>query len=181
MKGSLPRALELVLVHEGGFSNHPADPGGATMKGVIQRVYDAFRQRKGQPPRSVKQLAEDELQEIYRQLYWNKIDGDELPAGIDYCVFDGAVNSGPHQSALWLQRAINKVLGKKMLVVDGNIGPATLAATEEASILSAQLDALIDAICDQRMAFLKRLKIWPTFGKGWTRRVADVRAKAKKF
>jgi lysozyme family protein len=181
MQQSYAKALGLVLVHEGGYSNHPQDPGGATMKGVIQRVYDAYRQRKGQPTRSVKHLAEDELQEIYRQLYWNKIDGDQLPAGVDYCVFDGAVNSGPYQSAKWLQRGLNDVLGKKVLAVDGNIGPATLAAAEDTAIRSSQLWAVIDAMCDRRLAMLKGLKTWPTFGKGWATRVSEVRAKAKGF
>lgn len=170
MLESFSRALTLVLKHEGGYSNHPADPGGATMKGVIQRVYDAYRQRKGLPARNVRKLENVELQEIYRQLYWNKIDGDELPAGLDYCVFDAAVNSGPGQAAKWLQRAINDVLGKGFVVVDGNIGPATLAAADEA-IQAAQLGPVVDAMCDRRLAMLKGLKTWATFGTGWTNRI----------
>jgi lysozyme family protein len=176
MNASFPRALKLVLVHEGGFSDHPRDPGGATMKGVIQRVYDAYRQRKGETVRSVKKLENAELQDIYRQLYWNKIDGDELPAGLDYCVFDAAVNSGPSQAAKWLQRGINDALGRKALVVDGNIGPATLAAAA-----AAPLAAAIDAVCDRRLAMLKGLKTWDAFGEGWARRVSEVREKAKNF
>jgi lysozyme family protein len=166
MKESFPKALKLVLAHEGGFSDHPRDPGGATMKGVIQRVYDAYRQRKGEDVRSVKKLENAELQEIYRQMYWAKIDGDELPAGLDYCVFDAAVNSGPSQAAKWLQRAINDVLGRKELMIDGNIGPATLRAVEVAT-----LSAVVDAMCDRRMAMLKGLKHWTTFGEGWMNRV----------
>lgn len=170
MLESFPRALTLVLKHEGGYSNHPADPGGATMKGVIQRVYDAYRQRKGLPARSVRKLENAELQEIYRQMYWNKIDGDELPAGLDYCVFDAAVNSGPSQAAKWLQRAVNDVLGKGFLVVDGNIGPATLSGAEEA-VQAFQFGPVIDAMCDRRLAMLKGLKTWATFGGGWTNRI----------
>lgn len=186
MNASFSRALTLVLVHEGGFSDHPRDPGGATMKGVIQRVYDAYRQRKGQGPRSVKLLINAELQDIYRQLYWNKIDGDELPAGLDYCVFDAAVNSGPSQAAKWLQRGINDVLGKGTLVVDGNIGPATLAAAEAAPRVE-----VIDAVCNRRLVMLRGLKTWDVFGDGWTNRIegeekngtrkGGVRQDAKKF
>jgi len=172
VKENFPRALALVLKHEGGYSNHPKDPGGATMKGVIQRVYDGYRQRKGLERRSVKRLESQELQDIYRQLYWNKIEGDELPAGLDYCVFDAAVNSGPGQAAKWLQRALNKVDGAK-LVDDGVIGPATLAAAD-----IAPFDAVADVMCGLRLAMLRRLKTWPTFGKGWQRRVDGVRAAA---
>jgi lysozyme family protein len=186
MNASFPRALKLVLVHEGNFSDHPRDPGGATQKGVIQRVYDAYRQRKGEAVRSVKKLENAELQDIYRSLYWSKIDGDELPAGLDYCVFDAAVNSGPSQAAKWLQRGINDALGWKELTVDGNIGPATLAAASVAPFTDT-----IDAVCNRRLAMLKGLKTWDAFGGGWTNRIegeekngtrkGGVRQDAKKF
>lgn len=174
MKQSFERALALVLEHEGGYSNHPDDPGGATMKGVIQRVYDAYRKRKGLRPRTVKKLEPDELRDIYRSLYWNKVDGDDLPVGLDYCVFDGGVNSGPHQSALWLQRALND--NGAALVVDGNIGPATLFAASK-----APRDAVIDAFCAHRLRMLRSLKTWKTFGDGWSIRVADLKIAAKTF
>lgn len=157
------KSLKRVLVYEGGYSNHPSDPGGPTMKGVIQRVYDGYRKRKGLPTRSVQYLAENELHEIYRTQYWDLVRGDELPPGVDFVVFDGAVNSGPSQSVKWLQRA----LGVK---ADGNIGEATLAAAS-----TANRTALINGICDRRLAFLKALRTWPVFGKGWGSRVADVR------
>ncbi len=161
-------ALLHVLKHEGGFSNHPADPGGATMRGVIQRVYDAYRDRKGLGRRSVRLIENDELKEIYRRQYWDVIRGDELPSGVDYCVFDGAVNSGPVQSAKWLQRALR-------ITADGHIGEETV----DAASMYGDFEGLIDAICDQRMAFLKSLRHWGTFGTGWTRRVMGVRTEAK--
>lgn len=164
MKKNQKAALDKVLVHEGGYSNHPRDPGGATMKGVTQRVYDDYRRSENLATRSVQKITPDELLAIYDRRYWDLIKGDDLPSGVDYVVFDGAVNSGPGQSVKWLQRA----LGVK---VDGLVGPATLAAIEA----HPDHDALIDAICNRRMAFLKALKTWPTFGKGWSRRVADVR------
>jgi lysozyme family protein len=157
------KSLKRVLVYEGGYSNHPSDPGGPTMKGVIQRVYDGYRERKGLPKRSVKYLAEDELKEIYRKQYWDAIRGDELPHGVDFVVFDGAVNSGPSQSAKWLQRAV----GTKD---DGNVGEATIAAA-----IAKDRARTINGICDRRLSFLKALRTWPVFGVGWGRRVADVR------
>lgn len=156
-------SLALVLKHEGGFSNHPRDPGGATMQGVIQRVYDAYRKRRGLARQSVRWIDKDELHEIYKRQYWDEIKGDVLPKGVDYCVFDGAVNSGPRQSAKWLQRA----LGVK---ADGVIGMVTLGAVDAHKNRSA----LIAAICKRRMSFLQRLRHWITFGKGWTNRVRGV-------
>lgn len=159
-------ALKLVLVHEGGYVNHPADPGGATNKGVTQAVYDGFRARRGDAARSVKQITNAELETIYRDQYWRTIYADEAPTGVDYCLFDYAVNSGPGRAAKDLQRA----LGVK---VDGIVGMGTLAA------LAAADDArLISDICDRRLRFLKSLKTWKTFGNGWANRVAGVRAAA---
>jgi len=157
-------SLKLVLKHEGGFSNHPRDPGGATMKGVTQRVYDAFRDRVGKERQSVANISNEELRYIYRKQYWDAVQGDDLPAGIDYVVFDGAVNSGPVQSAKWLQRALG-------CAPDGHVGQATLALAQE----YPDHDELVNAICDQRLAFLKSLRTWDAFGKGWSRRVSEVR------
>ncbi|MEP9352032.1 glycoside hydrolase family 108 protein [Xanthobacter sp. KR7-65] len=165
-KESFAQALAAVLVHEGGYSNHPDDPGGPTMRGIIQRVYDAWRRAKGLPPRPVRQIEDGELKEIYRRQYWDAVRGDDLPAGIDYVVFDGAVNSGPAQSAKWLQRALG-------VPADGQVGEVTLAAARAAAETGP--GGLVDAICDRRLAMLKALSTWRVFGKGWGRRVADVR------
>jgi lysozyme family protein len=159
------RSLAKVLKSEGGFSNHELDPGGATMKGVTQRVYDAYRDRSGKPQRSVRYMDQPELEAIYRSSYWNLVKGDNLPAGVSYVAFDGAVNSGVKQSVLWLQRA----LGVK---ADGVIGPATIAAANN----HPNHDQLIADILALRLGFLKALKTWPTFGKGWKARIDDVRA-----
>ncbi|WP_341989980.1 glycosyl hydrolase 108 family protein [Azorhizobium sp. AG788] len=161
---SFEAALARVLGHEGGYSNHPADPGGPTMQGVIQRVYDGYRTRHGQPLRPVRQIERGELIAIYRSQYWDAVRGDDLPAGLDYVVFDGAVNSGPGQAAKWLQRALG-------LPADGQVGAVTLAAAARC----ADLGAMVDDICDRRLAMLKRLTTWPVFGAGWGRRVAEVR------
>lgn len=166
------RALGRVLVHEGGYVHHPRDPGGATNQGVTQRTYDAYRRGKGLRLRSVRMLTADERDVIYRQQYWDAVSGDKLPDGVDYVVFDGGANSSPKQSIKWLQRALGAAYTGR---VDGVIGIATLAALKE----TENHDALIDRICDRRMAFLRALDTWGDFGKGWTRRVANVRAIGK--
>lgn len=159
MRENLQPALRWVLAHEGGFVNHPKDPGGPTNRGVTQRVYDGYRDRIGQPRRSVRAITNDEVGEIYLRQYWKPIRGDDLPAGLDYAVFDFAVNSGVKRAAQELQR----VLGVK---VDGTIGEVTLAAARKADVFD-----LIERLCARRMEFLRGLRTWPTFGKGWSRRV----------
>lgn len=171
MQNRFEECLKLVLVHEGGYANHPKDPGGATNFGVTQRVYDGWRLKKGQAKRSVKEITSTEVGAIYKAQYWDLIDGDELPAGVDYVVFDGAVNSGCGQSVKWLQRALPEYKGP----IDGDIGAGTMGA------IAAESDygALVDRICDRRMTFLKALKTFGTFGRGWTRRVDGVRKVGK--
>lgn len=164
------RALPRVLVHEGGYVNDRFDPGGATNKGVTYRVYDAYRTMRNLPTRDVRDISPAEVSEIYRLQYWDKVSGDQLPPGVDYVLFDGAVNSGPSQSIKWLQRALG-------VTVDGQIGQATLQAVTE----RGNPAALIDAICDRRLAFLQALKTWPRFGKGWAARVASVRKTGKSW
>lgn len=162
------RALSRVLVHEGGYVNLKADPGGETNRGVTQRVYDAYRQRHGLPRVPVRNISSSEVESIYRSNYWELAKCDMMPAGISYVVFDGAVNSGVAQSVKWLQRALG-------VTADGVVGNATLAAIQS----YGNMDRLVDAICDRRLAFLKALKTWNAFGKGWASRVAAVRATGK--
>lgn len=166
MRDNFEKSLKAVLVHEGGWSNHKLDPGGQTMRGVTQAVYDAYRRRLGLGVRSVKFLADDELRDIYRKQYWDTIKGDELPHGVDYAVFDFAVNSGPSRAARYLQT----VLG---VASDGVIGQITLRAAEE---MDERIT--INGLCDRRMAFLRGLPTWETFGKGWASRVSGVRSMA---
>lgn len=158
--------LPLILKHEGGYVNHPKDPGGATNKGVIQSTYDSWRDRQGQPRQSVRSIADAEVAAIYRRDYWDAVKGDDLPAGVDYAVFDFAVNSGINRASRYLQEVAR-------VAADGSIGPATLAAVK-----ALPASTIINGLCDARMAFLRRLSTFPTFGKGWTRRVDEVRATA---
>lgn len=167
MKENFDAALAAVLVHEGGYVNHPRDPGGATNKGVTQAVYDDWRQGKAMPKQSVRDITPAEVMAIYKRQYWDRIRGDDLPAGVDYCMFDFAVNSGTNRAARYLQRAVG-------VSEDGQLGPVSLKA---AAAMGA--DCLVDAICNARLTFLKGLSTFDTFGRGWTRRVQDVRAHAK--
>ena len=118
MSGGFEACLPLLLAHEGGFVEHPDDPGGATKFGITGRTLARFRGTKV-TREAVMALTRDEAGEVYRTLYWDKIGGDHLPAGIDYAVFDAAVNSGVRQATLWLQRALgvtaDGVIGQKLL------------------------------------------------------------------
>ncbi len=165
------RSLAKVLVHEGGYSNHPQDPGGATMKGVTQRVYDEYRRSIGVPTAPVRNISNSEIEAIYRKRYWNEIKGDKLASGVSYVVFDGSVNSGVAQSVKWLQRAL-QALGLYQGIIDGILGQGTLLALGGVN----DNDALIALICERRRAFLKALKTFSTFGKGWMSRLAGVLA-----
>lgn len=160
-------ALARILVHEGGKVDRADDPGGRTNKGITQRVYNSWRTKSHLPLRDVYQISDMEVEAIYRFQYWEPINGQQLPPGVDYVVMDGAVNSGPKQSGKWLQRA----LGFEKSQVDGIIGSVTLNATQQAS----DHDVLIAAIIARRDAFLKALKTYATFGKGWMRRIKHVK------
>lgn len=163
-------SLSAVLKHEGGYSNHPSDPGGVTLEGIIQRVYDGYRTSKGLPKKPLLvSMRKDpawiaERDDIYRRNYWAPSRCDDLPPGIDYATFDASVNSGVGQSAKWLQRALG-------VRDDGVVGDVTVAAARAAKNPSA----IVQSMCDQRLAMLKGLRTWPVFGKGWSSRVQDVR------
>lgn len=159
MKDNYPIVQPWVLAYEGGYANHPKDPGGATMEGVTQRTYDAFRRRVGLTTQPVQRMAPGERDRIYKEQYWDAVRGDDLPSGIDAAVYDYAVNSGPGRAA----RDLQAVLG---VAQDGVIGIMTLDAAR-----SANAADVIRALCERRFAFMKRLRHWPTFKTGWTRRV----------
>ena len=163
MRSNFERALALTLRYEGGYVNHPKDPGGATMKGVTQKVYDRWRAKNGRSVRDVRQIEDAELRDIYKLQYWDAVYGDRLPEGLDAAVFDFAVNSGPTRAVQELQR----VLG---LRTDGAMGAVTLEAC-----MARDPVELIEVYCDARMAFVRKLSTFSTFGKGWTRRITDVR------
>lgn len=168
MERNFARALTLVLRHEGGYVNHPADPGSHTNKGVTIATYRAYVNPKGTVS-DLKKITDEQVAKVYKAQYWDAVKGDDLPSGLDYAVFDYAVNSGPARAAKHLQA----VLG---VAQDGKIGPQTVAKAN-----SLYAPSTISALCDKRMAFLKGLPTWGTFGKGWSRRVEEVRAEALKM
>jgi lysozyme family protein len=165
MDRNFARSLSLVLKHEGGFVDHPSDPGGATNKGVTIATFRRYV-KPGGTVADLKRITDEQVATVYRRHYWEAVRANELPDGVDYAVFDFAVNSGPSRSAKYLQG----VVGAKQ---DGVVGPATIAATRALMPVT-----VIHELCDRRMAFLKGLKTWGTFGKGWTKRVTDVRKNA---
>jgi lysozyme family protein len=160
MRENFAKALAQVLQYEGYYSDHPKDPGGATMRGVTQAVYNAWRKAANLPTQSVRFISDLEIAAIYRDQYWDRIRGDDLPSGIDFAVFDYAVNSGVSRAARTLQGVVG-------VTQDGVIGPATLQATKTYVAMS---------VTNRRLAFMKSLSIWATFGKGWSARIADVKA-----
>jgi lysozyme family protein len=155
------RCLKTTLRYEGGYVNHPKDPGGATNKGVTQAVYDAWRVQHAQPKRSVRSITDEEVAAIYRRKYWDAVKGDDLPVGVDMAVFDFAVNSGVSRAVKYLQQIVG-------VQADGVMGPKTLAAVKASkSDVAAELNA-------NRLAFMRRLSTWSTFGRGWSARMADI-------
>ena len=158
-------ALEHVLKHEGGFVNHPKDPGGMTNLGVTKKVWDEWIGRESSED-EMRNLKPEDVANLYKKLYWDRVKGDDLPSGVNYCVFDAAVNSGTGRAAKWLQEAVGAV-------ADGAIGAKTLA-----KVAAHDADSLVNAYCDVRLNFLKSLKTFDTFGKGWSRRVEGVRQTA---
>lgn len=157
--GSLAR----LLVHEGGYTNHPSDPGGPTKFGIT--IFDYRKYVKpGATAADVKAMTLDEAKRIYRAKYWDAQRCDALPAGVDYAIFDYGVNSGIGRSGKVLRRCL-KLVDSTSVVNDGVIYAADHADAKK----------LIEAICDERLRFLKGLRTWPVFGVGWGRRVAEVR------
>lgn len=166
-RANFAASLRVSLMCEGGYVDDPYDPGGATNMGITQCVYDVFRKERRLPIRPVSEIADEEVSAIYRAQYWDAVDADNLPRGLDCAVFDYAVNSGSEKAVKDLQR----VLGVR---VDGHVCMVTLAAANSSETMKA-----IEALCDMRMAFLKSLRTWRWFGEGWSRRVETVRACAE--
>ena len=165
--GNLPACLAVTLKHEGGWSDHPKDPGGATMNGVTLAVFRKYH--PGATKDDLRAISDEDVQRIYRVGYWNPVRGDSLPAGVDLATFDFAVNSGVSRGAKALQAAVGAA-------VDGMVGPMTVA-------LAGRVDPVktVQAICGKRLSFVRGLSTFSTFGKGWSRRIADIEARGVKM
>jgi len=168
MKDNFPKSLAAVLVHEGGFVNNPKDPGGMTNLGCTKAVWE---EHCGHPvdEKSMRALTPNDVGPLYKRKYWDKICGDDLPSGVDYVVFDAAINSGAGRAAKWLQSCVG-------VEPDGGIGPKTLVAVK-----AMDPKQLVQDYAKRRLSFMMSLPTWETFGKGWTRRVNEVEATGLKM
>ena len=160
MQANYDKCLEAILHHEGGYVNHPKDPGGETNLGVTKRVYEEWGGTK-----DMKELLVEDVAPIYKKNYWDKIKADSLPAGLDLCVFDFGVNAGPGRAAKYLQGQIGTM-------ADGGIGPNTLAKLEE-YLKFTPVEQAIKTYQESRQDYYEQLSTFSSFGRGWTRRVQE--------
>lgn len=151
------QAFHKLLGHEGDYSDHPNDPGGATRWGVTQRVA-----RENGYSGDMRVYPVDLAKQVYRAQYWNAVRAEDMPTEIRYALFDAAVNSGVGQAVRWLQRAVG-------VADDGKIGSVTMLA-----VSNANADLVSRKMLAQRLRFMTDLKNWPSFSRGWARRIADL-------
>ena len=160
MKVNYDKCLETILHHEGGYVNHPKDPGGETNLGVTKKVYQEHGGTK-----DMKDLLVEDVAPIYKKGYWDKMKCDDIPSGLDLCLFDFGVNAGPGRAAKFLQQMIGTT-------VDGGIGPNTLAKLEEYIRENGEHEA-VNKYQEMRQKYYEKLSTFATFGRGWTRRVQE--------
>jgi lysozyme family protein len=170
MQSNFEACLEKLLAHEGGFVHHEKDPGGMTNLGVTIRVWEEW---VGHPvsEKEMRKLTPLMVAPLYKRKYWDACRADELISGLDYCVFDVAVNSGVGRAVKLLQSCVGAT-------PDGGFGSITLALVKKAE---ANPTALIESYCAKRLEFLQSLRTFEIFGKGWSRRVAEVKEEALKM
>jgi lysozyme family protein len=167
MKDNFDLCLELMLKHEGGYVHHRQDPGGMTNLGVTKRVWEEWTGHEVDE-KQMRALTPELVAPLYKRKYWDACRSDDLVSGVDYAVFDVAVNSGPGRAIKFLQSCVR-------VTVDGGFGPRTFAAVK---VAEQDPQRLIELYCAKRLEFLQTLKTFETFGKGWSRRVAEVKDKA---
>jgi lysozyme family protein len=167
MQSNFDKCLALMLAHEGGFVNHPQDPGGMTNLGVTKRVWEEWVGHEVDE-KQMRALTPEVVAPLYKRKYWDACRADDLVSGVDYAVFDVAVNSGAGRAIKFLQNCVG-------VDADGGFGPRTLAAVK---VAEQDPKRLIELYCAKRLEFLQSLKTFETFGKGWSRRVAEVKDKA---
>jgi len=165
MLNNWQKSFELMLKSEGGYVNNPADPGGRTNLGVTQATWENWVGRQVDEP-EMRGLTADKVEPLYKERYFDAVRGDVLPVGLDYLMFDFAVNAGPGRAIKLLQSAVG-------VTPDGGFGPMTLAAVQAVDPV-----VLIEKFSHAKEDFYRSLSTFATFGKGWLNRVADVKAKA---
>ncbi|WP_019626858.1 glycoside hydrolase family 108 protein [Thioalkalivibrio sp. ALJT] len=164
-------ALQVVLRHEGGYVDHPEDPGGQTNLGITLGTLRRWRQQRGEPEpddTDIRELTPQQAGEIYRSWYWDACQCDTLPPALRLPVFDAAVNQGPARAIRFLQSAAGAT-------VDGIIGPQTRGAASAADPAELLRDFMA-----QRAQHYAGLNHVSTFGRGWYRRLFDVHSHAMK-
>lgn len=170
MKENFDQAFKWLMEHEGPFCDDTAlgDKGGMTTWGVTHIDWSRWT---GKPATRAEmmRLKQTDVKPLYKKFYWDFMKCDELPTGLDYAVFDYGVNSGVYKSAKVLQRLVG-------VEVDGLIGPKTLAAVKKTDAKQLALD-----MCKERLGYLRSLRIFKNFGRGWTRRVAEVESRVQKM
>ena len=168
MENNFQKCLDLVLKSEGGFVNNPKDPGGMTNLGVTATTWSNFKGRNTNE-KEMRSLTRDDVAPLYEKKYWNACKCDDLPSGIDYLVFDFAVNSGPGRSIKILQKALG-------IPEDGAIGPVTIQTIDV-----MDKTELINRFSNAKKQFYESLPTFSTFGKGWLNRVDETRVYASEM
>lgn len=176
MKENFLPSLKHLLASEGGFTNDRRDPGnllpdgraGCTMLGVTQTTWESYIGKRTTQEK-MRQLTVEDVAPIYKKKYWDAVKGDDLPSGLDYLMFDFAVNAGPGRAIKIMQSSLG-------ITVDGVIGRLTMKAIKD-----SDSNKLIEIFSDAKTEYYKSLKTFETFGKGWLRRVAEVKANASEM
>ena len=165
MNNNWKQAFDLMLKSEGGYVHHPSDPGGRTNLGVTQSTWENWVGRQSDES-EMRSLTPEKVEPLYKKKFWDAVRGDELPVGLDYLMFDFAVNAGAGRAIKTLQTAVG-------VTPDGGFGPMTMAAVQ-----AVDPNELIERFSQAKEDFYRSLTTFATFGKGWLNRVADVRVKA---
>lgn len=165
MNHNLSKCMEMLLAHEGGYVDHPDDPGGATNLGVTKKVWENYVGHEVTKD-DMKALTVEQVTPLYKIKYWDKVKGDELPSGVDWAVFDWGVNSGVGRSS----KALQSIVG---VTADGAIGPMTLAA-----VANKPANEIVEEMHKIRQDFYESLSTFETFGRGWTRRNDETKHQA---
>lgn len=165
MRSNWDNSFKLMLKSEGGFVNHPSDPGGMTNLGVTKATWENWVGRESDEA-EMRGLTPEKVEPLYKKKYFDAVRGDELPMGLDYLMFDFAVNAGAGRAIKTLQTAVG-------VTPDGGFGPMTMAAVQ-----AVDPNELIERFSQAKEDFYRSLTTFATFGKGWLNRVADVKVKA---
>ena len=163
---NFPAALAAVLRSEGGWTDDPRDRGGPTMRGVTLERLRAWEHDPAITKAQLRNISDDKIRAIYHDGYWRPVAGDDLPSGLDYAMFDWAVNSGPARATVAIQRIVG-------VAPDGVMGTLTLSAIRQHDV-----GQMIDALTAARLAYVASLSTYSAFGNGWDKRIKNVRIRA---